>query len=345
MRIIRFYESSNLLKLVPESFEDLYLLARILSEGDRVGSKSFRRFKSSESDVGEQKEVFIKIILEKAEIDRSASRLRLTGRILEAKPEEFVRLNTYHTLNIAPSDPIDIEKNEWRSYILKRLRQAVLESKRPRLGVIALDEEKATTAYVMGYGIEIASEIYSRLSKKMKEKEFELQRLKYFDEIIAYASRMNVDTVIFAGPGFTKDNLKQYIESKGIKSGKKFFYAVASDAERSGIREVMQSSEVSRILENEHVRHEFEYLNIFFGSLRAGKSIYGVERLRDALQKYSIGVVLVNDSVINRDDIRMLLESADQSGVHIEIFNSEDEAGQQLSGFGDIAGIEKTLLK
>ena len=345
MRIIRFHDASNMLKLVPESFEDLYLLARILSPGDSVASRSYRRFKSNEGDTGEQKEVFIRLTLEKAEVDRNASRLRLSGKITEARPEEFVRLNTYHTLNVAPSDILEISKKEWKDYILKRIKRSVQDSKRPRLGVFALDDEKATMAYIMGYGIELAGELYSGLSKKMKEKEFEAQRSKYFDEIIASISRMNVDIVIIAGPGFAKDDIKKYIASRDVKVRQKLFYASAGDAERSGIREVMQSSETSKILESEHVKHEFEYLNIFFGSLRAGRSVYGIERIRKALSDYSIGVVMVNDSALNNEQVKELLDMADKSNVHIEIFNSDDEAGKQLSGFGDIAGIEKSLLK
>lgn len=345
MRIIRFYDASSMLKIVPESFEDLYLLARILSQGDSVASWSKRRFKAAEGDTGEQKDVFIRLTLEKAEVDRNASRLRLAGKITEARPEEFVRLNTYHTLNIAPSDTLEITKTEWKDYILKRLKQAVQESKRPRLGIIALDDEKATIAYVMGYGIELTGELYSGLSKKMREKEFEEQKVKYFDEIIATVSRMNVDIVILAGPGFTKDDVKKYMESKGIKPGKRLFYANAGDAERTGIREVVQGAEASKILESEHVKREFGYLNIFFGSLRAGRSVYGIERMRKALQDYSVGIVMVNDSALGKAEVKELLDMADKSSVRIEIFNSEDEAGKQLSGFGDIAGIEKSLLR
>ncbi len=345
MRIIRFYDASNLLKIVPESFEDLYLLARILSSGDSVASWSKRRFKASENDTGEQKDVFIRLLLEKVDIDKNASRLRLSGKITEAKPEEFVRKNTYHTLNVAPSDTLEITKPEWKEYILKRLKQAVQESKRPRLGIIAMDDEKATIAYVMGYGIELTGELYSSLSKKMREKEFEEQRNKYFDEIVATISRMDVDIIILAGPGFTKDDVKKYIDTKAIKIQKRLFYVSAGDAERTGVREVMQSEEASKILESEHVRREFEYLNIFFGSLRAGRSIYGIEKVRKALDEYTVGVMMVNDSVLDNKDIKELLDTADRSNVKIEIFNSDDEAGKQLSGFGDIACIEKSILR
>ena len=39
-----------------------------------------------------------------------------------------------------------------------------------------MDEEKASFAYIKGYGIDIFSEIYSKLSKKMNEKEYKKQK-------------------------------------------------------------------------------------------------------------------------------------------------------------------------
>ncbi len=345
MKIISFNNVTNLLKLVPETFDDLYLLAILLNKNDKIGSRSYRRFKSTEDDVGEQKEVFIRIILEKTEIDKTAWRLRLNGKIIDGHPLEFVRLNSYHTLNVGISDLIEVEKPEWKEYILKRLKQAVSDAKKPKLAIIAMDDEKATVAYIRGYGIDITTELYSKLSKKLSEKEFEKQKILYFDSILKMLSGLDVGIVILAGPGFMKDDIKKYIEVKGIKIEKRIFYESCSDPERSGIREVLQSTTISKIFENEHIKKEFEYLNIFLSSLRAGSSMSGVKKVSDTLDSYSIGVILVNDSVLWNDDIKLLLDKADKQGVAIEIFNSEDEAGKQLESFKNIVGIEKYLLR
>ncbi len=217
MKVIRFSELVNTLKVEPESFEDLYLLAMIIWKGDVVSSRSKRRFKASESDVGEQKEVFLRIIVESVEIDKSAERLRVSGKIIEGKPEEFVRLNSYHTINVAAHEQVEIEKQKWKPYIIDRIRQAVAEAKRPKLGVIAMDEEKAICAYIHGYWIEVTSELYSSLSKKMKEKDYGKQKSQYFTDILKIVNGMRADTVIIAGPGFTKDDLKAYIEANRVK--------------------------------------------------------------------------------------------------------------------------------
>ncbi len=345
MRVLKFNDISNTIKLEPDSFDDLYLLAMIIANGDKVDGRSYRRFKPSEGDLGEQKEVFVRIDVEKVEIDKNSDRLRITGKILSGRPEEFIRMGSYHTLNLAPGDIIEITKREWKNYILKRIKEAVAESKKPKLGVIAMDDEKATLAYIKGYGIEIVSEIYSHLSKKMGEKDFAKQKEAFFIEIIKSIENMKVEIVVIAGPGFTKDDLKKHIENMGVKVSKRIIYASASDAERSGIREVMQSRTVGKLLESEHVKKEFEYLNVFLGGLRFGASFFGIDGVREALGSHRIGVVMINDSSLNDEKMKEILDRVDESGIKIEIFNSEDDAGAQLHGFKDIAAISISLLE
>ena len=344
MRIIHFYDSTNILKLRVDSFDDLYLIQRITTVGDGVEARSFRHFRPNESDEGEQKEVRIKIGVEKVELDKAAAKLRFTGKTLSGHPEDFVRLGSYHTLSVGPGDEMELQKNEWRDYIIRRIKQAVAETRKPRLGAIAMDDEKATVAYIKGYGIEIVTEIYSHLSKKMKEQEFAKQKESYFNELISSMKNMPVDTVILAGPGFTKDDLRKYMADSGIDVGKRLVAVHADDAERSGIRHAMQSSEISKVLEQEHVRKEFDILNLFFQGLRVNASYHGAEQVNNALNSYTIGIIMVNDSAINDPETQRLLDKADSQKVRIEIFNSEDEAGMQLAHFNGIAGISKAMM-
>ncbi len=339
MRIIRFNPVSNALKLVPESFDDLYLLAMIVATGDSVESKSTRRFRPNEGDKGEQKDVIIRLSVERTEIDKNSGRLRASGKITMGRPEEYVVLGSYHTLSVGPGDIVDIVKGEWKEYILARIKQAVADARKPRLGIIVLDDEKALVSYIKGYGIEVVSELYSRLSKRMKEKDFEKAREKYFETIIAAVKNMSVDMVVIAGPGFTKDDIKKYIEDRGVEVGKKLVYTPASDAERSGIREAMQSDAVARVLEHEHVKKEFAYLNEFLSALRAGNAFHGVGRVKEGLEAARVRVVMVNDSMLNNEAVKGVLDEADMRKVKIEIFNSEDDAGMQLGNFSGIAAV------
>jgi protein pelota len=343
MRVIRFSDSTNELKLVPESFDDLYLLARVIGSGDKVTASTYRRFRPSEGDIGEQKEVIIELMVENVEVDKNSQKLRVSGKIRSGKPAEFVRLGSYHTINIGIKDSLAIVKEEWKGYILSMIKKAVSDAKKPKLGVVAMDDEKANFAYVRGYGIDVITEIMSRLSKKLKEADFDKARTLYFEEIIKKLSSMEVDVVVVAGPGFMKDDLKAYMESKGIKVDKKFIYVGASDAERSGIREAIQSDTVSKMLENEKVKREFDLLNSFLRGLSVGASFHGTEKIKQALADYRVSIILVNDSALNDPDVKETLDIAYRQKVDIEVFNSDDDAGSQLKNFKNIAAISKAF--
>ncbi len=337
MKILGFNQISNAMRLEPESFDDLYLLAVVINAGDTVEGKSTRRFRPSEGDKGEQKDVVIKIIVEKAEIDRSAFRLRVSGKIIEGRPLEFVSLGSYHTLNIETRESISVHKDEWKAYIMRRLKEAVADSKKPKLGIVAMDEEKVSFAYIKGYGIDIFSEIYSKLSKKMNEKEYKKQKEAFFDSVISAMNNMPVDVIVIGGPGFTKDDLKKYMDGLRKKVEKRLAYVQASDAERSGIREIMQSEAVAKLLENERVKKEFFYLNMFLSGLVSGKAAYGSENVKERLD--DIKLIMVNDDVLNDESVKKVLDMADSNGIKIEIFNSGDDAGMQLVRFRGIAAI------
>ncbi len=345
MKVLGFNQVSNTLRLVPESFDDLYLIARIVEPGDKVESKSYRRFKPSEGDVGEQKEVRIKVRVEKTELDKNSDKLRISGKIISGKPEEFISIGSYHTLNVGTGEAIDLCKEEFKEYVLGMVKQAVAESKKPILGIIAVDDEKATCAYVRGYGIDMNAELYSGLSKRMKTSDYEKMKEKFFLEIIKKMQQMKVDMFVVAGPGFMKDNLRDYIKSKGIEIGKKVAYASANDAERSGIREALQSEAANKLLQNDKISREFTLLNTFLKGLSLGDAYRGIESIETGLKEYKIGAILVNDSVINDKEIKKVLDTAYSQNVSIKIFNSEDDAGIQLKNFGNLAAIGKRLMK
>jgi protein pelota len=339
MKIIKFYESSGTLKVKLDTVEDLWCIERIVFKGDMVKSESKRRFRSVDTDAGELKDVVIKIAVEGTELDKAAMRLRISGKILEGKPMEYIRLNSYHTLNISVEDIIEITKEEWPDYIVQVVKNSVKDSKKPRLGIIAMDDEKALLAYLHGSGIQFENEIYSHLSKRMSQKEFTEQQNKYFNQILDFAGRMPVEIIVIAGPGFTKDDIKKYAEANGIlkKIGKRFFFFKTSNNERSGIYELIRGKEIAEILEGDRMREEFALMAEFLEGLESGRSKSGINAVIDAINNYDADRVLVNDSVLADEVIKNALSKAEAARIKINIINSDDEVGMQLHSFGDIA--------
>jgi protein pelota len=341
MKVVKFYENVGSLKLRVDTLEDLWTIQRIIFPNDVVKSESERKFKSNETDKGELKKVFITLRVERTELDKDAMRLRILGKIMDGKPLEYVKINSYHTINIAPGDVFEILKSEWHDYIKDVVKNAVSDSKRPRLGILVIDDEKALPAYLLGYGLEFRNEIYSKLSKRMTPKDFGEQQKKYFDGILDIIKDMIVDTVVVAGPGFTREDVKAYAESSGFikKTNKRIIFENVSNAERSGVYELIKSDKFAKILQKERIRTEFKLIEEFLTNLSTGKSKYGLENVSIAIDNSEANTIFVNDSILGDNAVQQILADAEEAKLKIEVFNSTDEVGMQLHSFKDIACI------
>ncbi len=341
MQIIKFYHDETI-KVRLDTIEDLWTIQRIIFENDIVKSKTERRFKPNEGDESERKNVVLTIRVEKTEFDSDAFRLRIFGLIVDGTPLKYVQLKTHHTLNIAIHHEIDITKKEWPEYLINVIKDAVSNTKKPKLGMILVDEEKALPASLLGYGIKFHNEIYSHLSKRQNQKYFKLQQDLYYKSIINEISEIDAGIVIIAGPGFTKDSLKEYMsKNSDILLEKGIVFENVSNTERSGVYELIRSEKVGHLLKMEHIRKEFILLEEFLKGLSTGLSGHGVEEVKKALNEYDASVILLNDSVLGDKVVRSILDDAEKKGVRIEVFNSIDEVGQQLHAFNDIVYISR----
>ncbi|EQD28655.1 translation factor pelota, partial [mine drainage metagenome] len=267
--------------------------------------------------------------------------VRFIGTIVEGKPIEYIRLNSHHTLNISTGDIIEITKSEWRSYLVDVVRNAVEATRRPKLGVIAMDDEKSLFAYILGYGIDFGNEIYSGLSKRLSNKDFQEALKKYFESVEGMITNMDVDTIIIAGPGFTKDDFKKYMDDTGFtkRVSKKLLYFNISNVERSGVYELIKSEDVAKVLHGEAIRKEFMLMEGFLKGLASGASKYGTDNVHGAVSDYEAKTVLVNDSKLSDVVVQKILGTAEKNNVEVVVFNSDDEVGRQLHSFKDIACI------
>ena len=242
------------IRLTPENTEDLWHIERLLQNGDRVLSKSFRRYKATEGDAGEKKLVTIKLLVEKVEFSPFANRLRVTGKIVEGSPAEFVQLGSYHTIDVEQGFPLSIIKEKWLGHHMQRIKQAIAETKRPRLAMLVLDESKAVFATLRGYGVQYELELENNASKR--DDRFDEKTQAFFGEIVKKLSSMQVGRIIVAGPGFGKENLMKFIKQKEPALAKRIVIEHCTYAERSGINELMRRGVVGKVASEERAANE-----------------------------------------------------------------------------------------
>ncbi len=342
MKVTHFDPKTGELKVTADTVDDLWHLDKVLGPGSRVEAHTMRTYKVGNRE--EKKHVFITIEVERVEFSKSLNRLRLLGKIVAGDPEEFVQMGKHHTIEVSPGDKIRIFQ-QWKSHQLNRLKEAEKESKKPKIRIIVLDDEKALTAMVRAYGIEYGAELYSSASKK-DEKHDESVR-SYFGNIAAEIER-HPEKYVVAGPGFTRDNLKKFISQKYPDLLKRIAWESCSHAERAGVNELMKQGVLEKIMGEERIERETKLVEELIAEIHrdSGLAAYGVKEVAKAVDAFAVKQVLVLDEYLRTDkEAEALVERADNSKAAIIIISSEEEPGMKLKGFGKIAALLKFKLR
>jgi protein pelota len=338
MRIIHFDRKLGEMKLQIDTLDDMWHLEKVISEGDLVEARTMRTYKVGNKE--EKKPVTIRIKAERIEFSKTANRLRILGVIEWGTPEEYVQQGRYHTIEAAEGERIKIIKN-WKGHEIKRLQQAEKESKKPKIRIIVMDDEKALTAMLRAFGVEYGVEFHSSGSKK--DDNYEKAEQSYFGQIMAEIER-HPEKFIIAGPGFAKDNLKEFMKQRKPELLSKIIFESVSYAERNGVNELFKRGVIERIMGEERFEKEMKLVEELLTEVykESGKAAYGIEEVRKAAEAYAIDKLLVLDEYLRTDkEAEKVVDKADKSKAEIIIFSSEGDAGMKLKGFGKIAAMLK----
>ena len=133
--------------LLPESLDDLWHLKHLIEPGDLVFALTHRKVQAiadkARPEKLERRPVRLGIRVEDIEFHIYSNWLRLHGVI-----KSGIDVGAYHTLNIEVGTDLSIVKYHWRPDQFQRIKEAVAESKRPKV-VLALVEEGEATIGVL----------------------------------------------------------------------------------------------------------------------------------------------------------------------------------------------------
>jgi protein pelota len=320
----------------------MWHLDKVLAPGDKAESHSLRTYKVGTRE--EKKSVTVRVKVERVEFAKTANRLRILGPIVWGEPEEYIQLGKYHSIDVERGDRIKIMK-QWKGHEIKRLEDAVKESKKPRIRIIVLDEEKALTAMLRAFGVEYGVEFYSSGSKR--DENYEKTQQEYFGKIMAEIER-HPERFVVAGPGFAKDNLKDFISKRKPELLKRITFESVSYAERSGVNELFNKGVIERIMGEERFEKEMKLVEELMVEVNrdSGRAVYGLAEVRKALDAYAVKTLLVLDEYLRSDKAaEELVERADSAKAEIVIFSSEGDAGAKLKGMGKIAALLKFRVR
>ncbi len=337
MRILFQNRKEGVIKLMPDSPDDLWHLQKILESGDFVTARTLRKTavkRGGEIELGEKRPMTITIEVEKSEFHKYTHKLRLTGKIAEG-PED-IQLNSYHSIDVEPGTALKIKK-KWKSYHLDRLNKARI--KKPLLFICMIDREQADFASLLESGLDWHGSVHF---KKIKGKED--NRDDFYTSIMENLEKQKeCKHIIVAGPGFERENILNFIKKENPDLAGKIILEYASYIGKPGMQEVLKTS-LNKVLRQTRAAEETALVEELLKKInQEGLVAYGRKETEHAIDSGAVETLLVSDQKIK--DFEELMEKAEKAGGKIVIISSDHQSGEKFLGIGGIAGFLRFRVK
>ena len=339
--------------LVPESLDDLWHLSYVLEPGDLVSGDTTRRIQRDDDRMrdtgGEREPMSVTLSVEESEFHKFANRLRVSGTIDWASREDQV--GHHHTLNVEEREEVEIEK-VWQPDQRDRIEEAVEATENAEVAIATVEEGAASIHTVAQYG----TEEYASLTGPTGKGEDARDREELFGDLASALSHLDVDTVLLAGPGFTKEDALKYIERHHPEVAEKFGATVdTSAAGDRGVHEVLKRGAVEEVQAETRIAEEAEKIDELTERIATeGAATYGIEAVAEAAEFGAVDELLVLDDKLREEragegewsvDANEVIEGVEQQGGSVTVFSSEFAPGNQLSALGGIAALLRYRLE
>ena len=356
MRIVkrgRGEEGRDRITVVPENVDDLWHLSHVLEPGDLVSGDTTRRIQRSDDQMrdtgGEREHLRMTIEVEDVEFARFANRLRVGGVIRSCSRED--QLGLHHTINVEEREELTLEKHLKRDQV-DRLEAAEEATDAPDVAVVTVEEGAATVHTVQQYG----AEEYVSFTRPTGKGEYAQPRTQLFDELGSALSHLDVEAIILAGPGFTKQDARDRIAENYPDVAERIVSTVdTSSAGDRGVHEVLKRGAVDDVQEQTRIARESELIDRLTEGMATGAKVtYGVEQTAEAAAFGAVETLLLVDERLRAErqgegewdvDVNDVIESVEQKGGDVVVFSSEFAPGEQLRNLGGIAALLRYRLQ
>jgi len=340
------------IELVPEHLDDLWHLSHVVEPGDTVAGDTTRRIQRDDDQLrdkgGEREHLWVAIRVEDVEFAKFANRLRIGGEIVGCSRED--QLGHHHTLNVEEHDEISIEKR-WKPDQIDRVEGAVEATENPDVAIATVEEGEAHVHTVAQYGTEERATITAPTGKG----EYARPRSELFQELTDVLRRQDVDAVILAGPGFTKQDALSHIEDEAPELTDRITVVDTSSVGDRGVHEVLKRGAVEDVQQETRIAEESTLIDELMERIAEGaKAVYGPEQVAQAADYGAIEHLLVLDSHLRDDrrgegdwpvDADEIIETTEQKGGEVTVFSGEFDPGRQLANLGGIAALLRYRLE
>ena len=123
------------------------------------------------------------------------------------------------------------------------------------------------------------------------------------------------------GPGFTKDEFKKFVTQKHPEALKQISFEHTSNAEKSGVYELLKNGLVERLIGEQKLEEEFKALEEFKKRIaRGGLACYGITEVKKAVGTGAVSDVLVLDELLRiNKEVQQTIVQAEGLSKHNSI--------------------------
>jgi protein pelota len=160
---------------------------------------------------------------------------------------------------------------------------------------------------------------------------------------------MDVDAVILAGPGFTKQDARDYIAEHHPEVAERLTVVDTAGVGDRGVHEVLKRGAVDEVQTQTRISTEAELLDELMERLATGETVaYGIDEVAEAAEFGAVETLLIVDDRLRRErqgdgdwdrDVNDVVESVEQQGGDVTVFSGEFDPGRQLKNLGGIAAL------
>ena len=345
-------EGRERLTLVPENVDDLWHLSHVLEPGDLVSGDTTRRIQRDDEQLrdtgGEREHLYVTLAVEDVEFARFANRLRVGGEIVGCSRED--QLGHHHTLNVEGHTELTIEKR-FKPDQLDRIEAAEEAAENPDVAIATVEEGEAYVHTVAQYG----TEEYASFVRPTGKGEYARPRTELFEELGSALSHLDVDAVILAGPGFTKQDARDHIADNYPEVTEKLTTVDTSSVGDRGVHEVLKRGAVEDVQAETRIAREADRIDELTRRIADGaKAAYGIDQVAEAADFGAVEELLVLDERLRDErqgrgewdrDVNDVIETVEQQGGEVTVFSEEFAPGQQLRNLGGIAALLRYRLE
>jgi protein pelota len=273
----------------------------------------------------------------------------VSGVIADCSRED--QLGLHHTLNVEERSEITVEKH-FKADQKERLESAEEAAENPDVAIVTVEEGAAYVHTVAQYG----TEEYASFTRPTGKGEYARPRDELFGDLGSALSHLDVDAIILAGPGFTKQDARDYLSENYPDVVERIGTTVdTSGVGDRGVHEVLKRGAVSDVQKDTRIAREAELVDELMERMAQGAKVaYGVSEVQKAADYGAVETLLLLDDRLREErqgrgdwevDVNDIIQNVERQGGEVTVFSGEFQPGEQLKNLGGIAALLRYRLE